>query len=72
MISVAEAIKTILEHIKILGTERVDVLSSLGRVLAEDITASVTIPPCDNSAMDGYAVRFRRYSAAQRKKTLRG
>ena len=71
MISVTEAVKTILEQIKILGTERVDVLSSLGRVLAEDITASVIIPPCDNSAMDGYAVRFEDIQGASQKNAVR-
>ncbi|WP_426752592.1 gephyrin-like molybdotransferase Glp [Myxococcus sp. Y35] len=30
---------------------------ALGRVLAEDVTAQRTLPPWDNSAMDGYAVR---------------
>jgi molybdopterin molybdotransferase len=29
----------------------------LGRVLAEDISATVTMPPWSNSSMDGYAVR---------------
>ena len=67
MISVAEAVKTIVEQIRILGTERVDVLSALGRVLAEDITSSATIPPCDNSAMDGYAVRFEDIQGASQK-----
>jgi molybdopterin molybdotransferase len=67
MISVAEAVKTIVEHIRILGTERVDIRSALGRVLAEDITSSVTIPPCDNSAMDGYAVRFEDIQGASQK-----
>lgn len=58
MISVAEAVKTILEHIAILGTERVNLLNALGRVLAEDVTSPLSIPPCENSAMDGYAVRY--------------
>jgi molybdopterin molybdotransferase len=40
-----------------LGTEKVDVLSALGRVLAEDIVAPYNVPPHNNSAMDGYAVR---------------
>jgi molybdopterin molybdotransferase len=32
-------------------------LEALGRVLAEELTAETDIPPFDNSAMDGYAVR---------------
>ena len=30
---------------------------ALGRVLAEDIRAAIAVPNCDNSAMDGYALR---------------
>jgi molybdopterin molybdotransferase len=37
--------------------EAVALLSSLGRVLAGDVVAEVSVPPFDNSAMDGYAVR---------------
>jgi molybdopterin molybdotransferase len=40
-----------------LGAESVAVTGALGRVLARDVTAAVTLPPWDNSAMDGYAVR---------------
>lgn len=36
-------------------TLRLDALN--GRVLAEDITARLDLPPADNSAMDGYALR---------------
>jgi len=58
LISVEEALRMILSQIKILGTERVDILNGLGRVLAEDIHAPFNVPPFDNSAMDGYAVKF--------------
>jgi molybdopterin molybdotransferase len=36
-------------------TERVDVLAALGRVLAADLVSPISVPPHDNSAMDGYA-----------------
>lgn len=39
-------------------TERVPVRSALGRVLAEEIVPGINVPAHDNSAMDGYAVRF--------------
>jgi len=39
-----------------LGAERLPLLESMGRVLASDAVAGVTLPPWDNSAMDGYAV----------------
>jgi molybdopterin molybdotransferase len=37
--------------------EVVDVLAAQGRVLANDIAARLDLPPFDNAAMDGYAVR---------------
>ena len=37
--------------------ERVPTETALGRVLAEDLVSAVDLPPLDNSAMDGYAVR---------------
>ncbi|MDD5082991.1 MAG: molybdopterin molybdotransferase MoeA, partial [Dehalococcoidales bacterium] len=34
-------------------------LECLGQVLAEDVTSDIDVPPADNAAMDGYAVRYR-------------
>ena len=39
----------------IAGTEVVDVFSALGRVLANDVISPISVPPHDNSAMDGFA-----------------
>lgn len=41
-----------------VGTERVELGSAGGRVLAEDLRADRPSPACDVSAMDGYAVRL--------------
>jgi molybdopterin molybdotransferase len=57
MLSVEEALAAILGRISVLGTERVDVLGALGRVLAEPIVSRREIPPWPNSSMDGYALR---------------
>jgi molybdopterin molybdotransferase len=57
MLTVEEALDAILARIPVLGSERVDVLASLGRVLAEPVTSRREIPPWPNSSMDGYAVR---------------
>lgn len=57
MISVIEARDAVLSRVIVLGTERVDLFSALGRVTAEDVYATRNQPPWDNSAMDGYAVR---------------
>jgi molybdopterin molybdotransferase len=40
-----------------LPSERVPVVDALGRVLAAPVVAVTDLPPWDNSAMDGYAVR---------------
>jgi molybdopterin molybdotransferase len=57
MISVDEALHTILESIRPLSLEKAGILESLGRVLGEDIISGRDIPGGDNSAMDGYALR---------------
>jgi molybdopterin molybdotransferase len=40
-----------------LGSESVSTFDADGRVLAEDVVSGLTVPPHDNSSMDGYAVR---------------
>jgi molybdopterin molybdotransferase len=57
MLSVEEALETILARTPTLPAERIPLLEALGRVLAEDIVADIAMPPFDNSAVDGYAVR---------------
>lgn len=58
MIKLEEARNIVLSNIKrLLTKEEVNILDSLGRVIAEDIISKVNIPPFSNSAMDGYAVR---------------
>ena len=42
----------------VTAMERLHVRAALGRVLAEDIVSPLNVPAHDNSAMDGYAVRF--------------
>lgn len=42
----------------ITARERIHVRSALGRILAEDVISPLNVPAHDNSAMDGYAVRF--------------
>ncbi len=56
MLSVEEALERILSRVSRLGPERVELLASLGRVLAEPVTAPFHIPPWPNSSMDGYAL----------------
>jgi molybdopterin molybdotransferase len=53
----ADAARFILEHVKPLGTVRRPLREALDAVLAEEVTSPLDLPPWDNSAMDGYAVR---------------
>lgn len=42
-------------------SESVALSQALGRIIAEDVISPVNVPPCDNSAMDGYAVKNLEY-----------
>jgi molybdopterin molybdotransferase len=57
VLSVEEALGKILDEVNVLEAESVPILDSLGQVLAEDIKSDINVPPLDNSAMDGFAVR---------------
>jgi molybdopterin molybdotransferase len=54
---VAAVLRLIDERVRPLPSERVDVLSAAGRVLAEEVIAPCPVPGFDRAAMDGYAVR---------------
>ncbi|WP_445263706.1 molybdopterin molybdotransferase MoeA [Ramlibacter sp. PS3R-8] len=55
--SLDEALESLLAHAALLPAETVSTFEADGRVLAEDLVSSLQVPPQDNSAMDGYAVR---------------
>lgn len=57
-VSVEEAIKRIYENVSQVSLKILPIEQALGSVLAEDIVASHNLPPYDNSAMDGYAVKI--------------
>jgi molybdopterin molybdotransferase len=57
MISVAQALERVTAAFSPLPAERVGLADALGRVLSDEVASRVTQPPCDVSAMDGYAVR---------------
>jgi len=65
MLSFEEARSTLLSASQpVRRTARVDVLQAVGCVLAEDVLAGLDVPPADNSAMDGYAIRVSDVVAA--------
>lgn len=47
------------------GAEEVRIFDALGRVLAEDVISPLSVPPHDNSAMDGYAFDGRQLQPGQ-------
>jgi molybdopterin molybdotransferase len=57
VISVEQALEKILSYVDVLGAEPSPILDCLGQVLAEDIYSDIDVPPLDNTAMDGYALR---------------
>lgn len=57
MISVEEALERILSAVQPLMPEEKPILQAMGQVLAGDVVADMDVPPADNAAMDGYAVR---------------
>ncbi|MEA3346063.1 MAG: gephyrin-like molybdotransferase Glp [Chloroflexota bacterium] len=70
-LSVEEAQEHVLSLMRPLEPERVPILEALGRVLADDVRADFNIPPLDNSAMDGYAIRAEDISGASRDHPVR-
>ena len=59
LIPFEEALQRLLDSASCqVATEQVSLAEAVGRVLAESPIASVSVPPADNSSMDGYAVNL--------------
>ena len=71
MISVEKALKTILANFEPLGLEKINILEARGRIIGEDIFSPRNIPSADNSAMDGYAVRYTEAKGTTKDKPLK-
>ena len=71
MITVEKALQAIFLNFHPLGLEKVNILDARARVIGEDVFATRNIPPADNSAMDGYAVRHIDTKGATRVSPLR-
>jgi molybdopterin molybdotransferase len=56
LIGIDEARRRVVEAVPRLGDEPVALAAALGRVLAEDVTSAIDVPPFDSSGMDGFAV----------------
>ena len=64
MDSVEKYLAEVLASIRPLPSREIDLADALGAVLDGDVTAQFPLPPFDNSAMDGYAVRAADVAAA--------
>jgi molybdopterin molybdotransferase len=59
LMQTAEALALLTDRLEIVvGREDVELRHAAGRVLAADIVSERAVPPHDNAAVDGYAVRF--------------
>ena len=58
-VKTAEEVLRIVESFEPLDSEKVDLYSAVGRILAEVITAPESVPHFNRALMDGYAVRAR-------------
>jgi molybdopterin molybdotransferase len=57
LLNVEQARARILSHFQPVTTETLPLVGCTNRVLAQDVIASVDLPPFDNSSMDGFAIR---------------
>ena len=55
MIELEEALKFVLTRIQPVETEFISIADSYGRVLAQDVTSQIAMPPFARSPLDGYA-----------------
>jgi molybdopterin molybdotransferase len=62
LICVEEARAIVLDHLQLMPAQRVALIESHGRVLAQDVASDIDISPFDNTAMDGFAVRFEDFA----------
>jgi molybdopterin molybdotransferase len=66
LLSVDDARALIMDRLRpVTGVERIVLAEAHGRVLAEPVIAPIDLPPFDNSAVDGYAVRHADLSAGR-------
>jgi molybdopterin molybdotransferase len=57
MITFENAYEIVSNSAKILGVEEVNLMDTIGRVIAQDIVSDINMPPFDKSAVDGYACK---------------
>lgn len=71
LLPLEEALERILDGVATLPAEVSPLHEAAGRVLAADLYADTALPPWDNSAMDGFAVRSANVTGASRERPVR-
>jgi molybdopterin molybdotransferase len=64
LVDIEDARRMVLRSATVLPNESLALAAALGRTLAEDVSAPAAVPPFDNSAMDGFAVRSEEVQSA--------
>lgn len=65
MLSVRDAVSNLLAASEVLAEEEtIALIDAVGRTLSRDVVATIDVPPADNSAMDGYALRHADWQAS--------
>jgi molybdopterin molybdotransferase len=73
LLPIADMERMIAERVQpVTETESVPLAAARGRVLASGVTAPIDLPPFDNSAVDGYAVRHRDLAAQSETRLMLG
>lgn len=72
MISVEQALQTILDNAQDFGVEEIPFLESVGRVLKEEIVADRDFPPFNRVSMDGIAINDAVFKQGVRSYTIEG
>ena len=72
LITVKEALQTILDNSEDFGIEEIDFLQSSGRILKENIVADRDFPPFNRVSMDGIAVASEAFNNGQRTFKIEG
>lgn len=71
LLSVEEAQKSILGVFKPVDSISAPIEECVGRILSEDITATIDLPPFTNSSMDGFAIRAADIQQATKEQPIR-
>ena len=72
MISVENALQTILNSAQDFGVEEIPFIQSVGRILKENIVADRDFPPFNRVSMDGIAIDFSQFKNGQRSFKIEG